>query len=179
MKTLKFATSNKNKLIEASKILWINIEQIDIELDEIQTIDIEELIRHKAMEAYKNTWEIVIVEDSWLWFISWNWLPWALIKRFMTSVWNEWILKMIQSFESRVAIAMCYVAMYDGKKFYISKWEIRWTISEEIRWTSWFWWDVIFIPDWYDKTYSEMSIEEKNNISHRKIAFENFKQFIK
>ncbi len=178
MKTLKFATSNKNKLKEASMILWINIEQIDIELDEIQTINVEELIRHKAMQAYAKTWESVIVEDTWLGFVVWNWLPWALIKWFLVSVWNEWILKMLEWYSNREAIAVCYIAMYDWKDFIISKWEIKWKISEIPKWENWFWWDKIFIPIWSDKTYAEMSQEEKNDTSMRRIAFEKFKEYI-
>lgn len=179
MKTIKFATSNKNKLYEASKILWINIEQLDIELDEIQAINIEDVIKHKAIQAFNQSWEIVLIEDTWLGFIWWNWLPWALIKWFMTSVWNEWILKMMEKFETRDAVAICYVAMYDGEKLYFEKWEIFWTISNQIRWKNWFWWDSIFIPNWHDKTFSEMTEIEKNNISHRKIAFEKIKKYLK
>lgn len=32
----------------------------------------------------------------------------------------------------------------------------------------------IFVPNGYDKTFSEMSLDEKNHISHRKLAFDKF-----
>lgn len=38
--------------------------------------------------------------------------------------------------------------------------------------------DVIFIPDGYDRTYAEMSEEEKNSLSHRGKAFIQLKSFI-
>ena len=39
-----------------------------------------------------------------------------------------------------------------------------------------FGWDVLFIPEGYEKTYAEMSSEEKNAISHRKRALEKLKE---
>ncbi len=39
--------------------------------------------------------------------------------------------------------------------------------------------DMVFIPDGYEMTFAEMSDEEKNALSHRGRAFEEFKKFIK
>ncbi|MBU1164698.1 RdgB/HAM1 family non-canonical purine NTP pyrophosphatase [Patescibacteria group bacterium] len=39
--------------------------------------------------------------------------------------------------------------------------------------------DVIFIPEGFSKTYAEMTDEEKNKISHRKIAYDKLKKFLK
>lgn len=113
MKHLKFATSNAGKLREASEILGFPMDQISVELDEIQTTNVEELIRHKAIEAYKKAGANVIVEDTGLEFVSWNGLPGALVKWFESTVKIEGILKMFENFENRDAIAVCYVAMYD------------------------------------------------------------------
>ena len=41
-----------------------------------------------------------------------------------------------------------------------------------------FGYDPIFIPDGYKKTFAEMSIKEKNNISHRKIALMKMESFL-
>lgn len=121
MKHLKFATSNAGKLREASEILGFSMDQINVELDEIQTTNVEELIRHKAIEAYKKAGANVIVEDTGLEFVSWNGLPGALVKWFESTVKIEGILKMFENFENRDAIAVCYVAMYDGSDFLIAR----------------------------------------------------------
>ena len=39
--------------------------------------------------------------------------------------------------------------------------------------------DVIFIPDGYKKTFAEMSDMEKNCLSHRGLAFEKLKEFLR
>lgn len=178
MKHLKFATSNAGKLREASEILGFPMDQISVELDEIQTTNVEELIRHKATEAYKKAGANVIVEDTGLEFVSWNGLPGALVKWFESTVKIEGILKMFENFENRDAIAVCYVAMYNWSDFLIARWEVRWKISMKSAWENGFGWDVIFIPDGYDKTFAELWKEIKNQISHRKLAFENFKKLL-
>ena len=42
-----------------------------------------------------------------------------------------------------------------------------------------FGWDIIFQPDRFDKTFAEMTIEEKNKISHRRLAFEKLKEYLR
>ena len=39
--------------------------------------------------------------------------------------------------------------------------------------------DVIFIPEGHDRTFAEMTDEEKNSMSHRGIAFQKLREFLK
>jgi len=42
-----------------------------------------------------------------------------------------------------------------------------------------FGWDKIFQPEGFEKTFAEMSMEEKNEISMRKKAFQKLKRYLR
>ncbi|MFQ5431526.1 MAG: RdgB/HAM1 family non-canonical purine NTP pyrophosphatase [Nitrospinota bacterium] len=176
LSSVKFVTGNPNKLREAREILGIDIQQANPGgLEELQTIYVEELIRHKAEEAYKKIGAPIIVEDTGLVFHAWNGLPGALIKWFLKTVDNEGLIKMLCGEEDRKALAQCYIAYNDGNEIRVVKGEISGTISDTVRGDSGFGWDKIFIPEGYDRTFGEMAAEEKNSFSMRKRAFENLR----
>ena len=172
----KFVTGNANKVREAGDILGVTLEQVEVGgIFEMQTQDIEELVNHKCQQAYDLLKCPVLVEDSGLLFNAWNGLPGALVKWFECAVGCEGMLKMLQSFEDRDATAVCCFAVHDGKNIRITRGEIQGTIATKIRGGNGFGWDVLFIPDGYQRTFAEMLPRDKNAISHRKKALENLK----
>jgi len=177
---LKFVTGNPNKVREAREILGVPLEQVQVDgLHEIQTSNVEELVEHKVRSA----WEVlrcpVMVEDSALVFSAWNGLPGALVKWFEESVGCQGMLTMLQPFSNREAKALCLVAAFDGQEILIGKGEVCGTVAREVRGTHGFGWDVLFIPQGHQRTYAEMPPEEKNAISHRRLAFEALKPQMK
>ena len=56
--------------------------------------------------------------------------------------------------------------------------KINGRISTKPKGSNGFGYDPIFIPDGYKKTFAEMSIKEKNSISHRKIALMKMESFL-
>ena len=52
------------------------------------------------------------------------------------------------------------------------------TVSLKPKGTNGFGYDQIFVPENYTRTFAEMSLEEKNIISHRKIAITKLKSFL-
>ncbi len=174
---MKFATWNQNKRKEADAILWGNLERVDLDLDEIQSTQVEDVVEHKARLAYQITGEPVLVEDAGLRFEARNALPWALIKRFMKEVGTQGLLDQLSIFKNRNAEALCCVGFFDGETVHKFIGKVKWTISETPRWETNFWWDPIFIPNGSEKTFWEMNPEEKNAMSHRKLAREQAKIF--
>ena len=107
---------------------------------------------------------------------GWNRFPGALIKWLLESVDNEGIIKMMAGFSDRRAIAECHIGLFDGEHLVLAKGVVEGSVSETVRGKGGFGWDRIFIPDGYDVTFGEMSKEDKDQISHRKLAFEDLKK---
>jgi len=174
--TLYFITGNKGKLAEVQSILG-DVESLDIDLPEIQSLDAHEIIEAKLKEAQKHQTGEFIVEDTSLYFEGLNSLPGPLIKWFMKTVGNEGLYKMSEAFGNFNAEAKTIIGYSDTQKnisFYEGN--IKGTIVTPRG--EGFGWDPIFQPEGYDKTFGELSAEEKNSFSMRKIAVEKLKEFL-
>ena len=179
LKQFKFVTGNPNKVREASEIIGLDLKGVQVDgLFEIQSPDLDEVIRHKAEQAYSILQCPVLVEDSGLLFNAWKGLPGALVKWFEETVGCEGMLKMVNGFEDRGAMAVCCFAIYDGNTLQVARGEVNGTLANSIRGTNGFGWDVIFMPEGHDRTYGEMSASEKNAISHRRRALDRLKEIL-
>jgi len=178
MKGFKFATGNQNKLKEAREILGFEIEQLDIDIEEIQEVDVRKVIEHKAKAAFDRVGAPVLVEDTSLNIEALNGFPGALIKWLLKAIGNEGICKILSVFPNKKARAVACVGVYDGENMIIGEGIIDGVIGELPRGENKFGWDPIFIPDGYQETFAEMMPEEKNKISMRRLALDDFKKKI-
>ncbi len=74
-------------------------------------------------------------------------------------------------------VAKTIIGYVDGKKIHLFEGEVLGQIASIPRGNRDFQWDCVFIPNGYDKTFSELG-DLKNEISMRKIALDKFSQFI-
>lgn len=180
MKKVIFVTSQKGKVEEAQGILGESflIKQTDVDLEEVQAIESRDVVRHKAKEAFRVLKKPVVVEDTSLYFEAWKGLPGALIRWFLKTVRCEGICKMMSGEKNRKAVAESAMAYYDGKvtKFVLGR--VNGSIPLKPRGKFGFGWDSIFIPKGFKKTFAEMTMEEKNQISMRKIALEKLRKYL-
>lgn len=65
----------------------------------------------------------------------------------------------------------------EGKE-YVFDGVVNGSITSEAHGTDGFGYDPVFMPDGYDRTFAEMSLEEKNRISHRALAVEKLSSFL-
>lgn len=171
-----FITGNENKFKEASFFIS-NLKQVEIDLVEIQDIDPKNVIEHKLKEAFKHKQAKYIVEDTSLFINGMNGLPGTLTKWFLKTIDNQGIYKLAQSFGNE-AIAVTMIGYLESStKIKYFKGEVNGKIVKP-RGETGFGWDNIFMPNGYDKTFSEMLSNEKNKISMRKIAFQKLKKYL-
>ena len=84
-----------------------------------------------------------------------------------------------QSIEGQSASFNCCLALvYNPAKKYIFNGVLKGTLTFPPRGTKGFGYDPIFIPHRAKKTLGEISKNEKNKISHRKLALDKLKVFL-
>ena len=88
------------------------------------------------------------------------------------------VLKKLGDTSMRKARFRTVIAFKDTKQERLFEGVIDGKISKKIRGLSGFGYDSIFIPDQFDCTFSEMSSDLKNKISHRSLAIKKLQQFI-
>ena len=179
MDNVTFITGNENKVREAKQILSINLVSEKLDLRELQAVELEDVIEEKLRHGYEILKKPVMVEDAGLFFNALNGFPGALIKMLIERAGREGIVNILKNFKDKTAVAKCAVGYTkDGKDLKVFIGEVKGKIVEP-RGESGFGWDPIFQPEGYDKSFAEMSAEEKNSISHRFKALKKFKEFLK
>lgn len=176
MKEIIFVTGNDNKFKEfQNKLTEISLKREKIDLIEIQGTS-EEIILSKAKEAFKILNQPCIVEDTSFGFKAWNYLPGPYAKDFHKQIGVENFFDLLK--DDKTAKAMTYIGYAKSEEdITIVKGEVMGEIVK-MRINNGFDFDKIFIPDGFDKTFSEMTIEEKNKISQRGKAIDELKKIL-
>lgn len=198
-----FITSNKGKLNEIKEMFSlfypdIKIEQYNLDLTEIQSIDVESVAKYKLDEAINQIIYIenqktnsiyiedgkltvsLMIEDSGLYISKCSEVlmdgkheygfPGALIKFYQAAI---GLNSMTYLHKDSMARAETVIGFYNhlNDTKYTFKGLISGKISNEPKGENGFGWDSIFIPFKYDKTYAEMEDKLKNQCSMRYVAF--------
>lgn len=185
-KKIIVATNNKGKLIEIKKILSdyeifsLNDLGLKIDIEEDGNSFKENAIK-KAKEVFKITNIPCLSDDSGLCIEVLNDWPGIKTARFLgddasDKDRNDYILtKLIdKNDDERIAKFVCDIAYVDCKNVIVTEGVIKGRIAKEERGDNGFGFDSIFELE-NKKTLSELTNEEKNAISSRKIALEKLK----
>jgi len=175
--TLRFVTSNDGKLREATGLLRRPLLAVHAELEEIQTTGLEQLVRHKAAQAYRQVRRPLIVEDTSLVFRAWNELPGPFIKHFLQNLGLDGLVDALAPFENWDAVALCGLGYHDGAEVHYFEGRVEGRIVVA-RGEGGFGWDPIFRPLDSERTFAEMTPEEKNRHSMRAPAMKALADFL-
>lgn len=175
---LILATSSPQKAAQIAALLDRPVRQHELDLPEVQTLAVQEVIEAKARVAYAAVGRPVLVEDTGLLIHSWNGLPGALIRWFMESVGNAGLCAMLANFPDRSATAVTCIGFFDGTTFHTFQGEIHGSIAPEPRGDLGFGWDPIFIPTGATKTFGEITTADRSAISMRGKAVQALKVYL-
>lgn len=176
---IRIVTSNPGKWREFQELLLtsgIDPEWIRARLTEIQSDDLEDIVRASAIEAAKLYGGDLLIEDAGLFIDSLKGFPGPYSSYVYSKLGCEGLLKLLSGVTDRSAYffsAICYVS--ERLELRIFKGKCSGRIASEVRGTGGFGFDPIFIPLEGDgRTFAEMSLQEKNAISHRSKALREF-----
>ncbi|OGL22128.1 hypothetical protein A2707_02140 [Candidatus Saccharibacteria bacterium RIFCSPHIGHO2_01_FULL_45_15] len=157
-----FITGNQHKTDYLTKILGITLDHQKLNLEEIQSVRLEEIVEHKVKQAYQMIGRPVLVEDVGLRFTALGELPGPFIKFFIESPDGlEKLCRMLDSFEDRTARAECVFGYYDGTHLELIRGGLDGSIAEHPRGENGFGFDKILQPNGYNgKTRAELNHDD-------------------
>ena len=182
MKEIVIASGNKGKIKEAQEILneykIISIEEIGVNIDVEEDQKTFEGNAIKKAETIANTigGKLSLADDSGIEIEYLDGFPGVFTKRWHNGTDRERNLALIEKLkgvprEKRKIVFTTAIALSDGEKTICETGKIEGYVTEEPRGENGFGFDEIFELK-NGKTLAEISSEEKNKISARKIALE-------
>ena len=170
--TIYFVSRNIHKQEETRAILApLGIEVLpDItEINELQTMDTNALVRDKAHKAFKKIGRPLIVEHTGLYLDMLGGFPGGLTQIFWDSLQRERFARLFAS-DVEKAVAKTYVGYVDGRRIKVFTGEVSGRIVNP-RGDSEFQWDCVFMPESCNHTFAEMGAA-KNEVSMRRLALQ-------
>lgn len=189
MKKLVFATHNTNKYREVNEKLSNQFELLslrDLAFDEEIPEDFETL-RENALQKARTIHHRFSVncfaDDTGLEIDALDGRPGVYSARYAGKEANSEknmakVLAKLEFANDRAARFRTIIALILDDQEYIFEGVVNGTIATQQSGTSGFGYDPIFIPEGFDRTFSEMSIIEKNSMSHRARAFDKMLNFL-
>lgn len=175
MNEIYFLTNNKHKFLEVKTIAdkyGFKIIQYNGEKIEIQSEDLLEIAKTAAFYAYLKLRKPVLVEDAGLFIEALKGFPGPYSSYIFKTIGCTGILELMKNIRNRKAVFRSASVLIYEPYILSSQAEIYGIIAYEVRGDKGFGFDPIFIPEGSNKTFGEMSIEEKNKYSHRARSIE-------
>jgi XTP/dITP diphosphohydrolase len=178
-KILVIATKNKGKFREIKHVLKPLKFHILSLLDMPKSPNIKETDRtfeanavKKAVSISKRSKTLVLADDSGLCVDALNGRPGVRSARYAgpnpsTQRLCGKLLKEMRTKKNRKAKFVCVMAVADGRKIRLAKGVCKGTIINKMKGGNGFGYDPVFVPLGHSRTFAQMPLKLKNNISHR------------
>ena len=176
---LIFVTGNRHKFEEVSEIAakhGLKLEMRDLPCEEIQADELEEVASQSAVDACTLLGKPCFVEDAGLSVRAFRGFPGPYSSYVFRTMGNDGLLKLMANLndrraEFRSAVGYCK----PNSKPIIFSGRVRGKIAPRARGSHGFGFDPIFVPsEGGGRTFAEMTVAEKNVISHRARAIKKF-----
>ncbi|MDR0872781.1 MAG: non-canonical purine NTP diphosphatase [Prevotellaceae bacterium] len=184
-----FATNNKHKLEEVQAMLGNSVKVAGLsELDFFEEIPetadtLQGNALQKAQFIHQRFDNDCFADDTGLEVDCLNGAPGVFSARYAGEPTNsekniDKLLAEMEKSSDRSAQFRTVIALIQGSDIQYFDGIIRGKIATERYGSGGFGYDAVFIPEGYNKTFAELSAEEKNSISHRGRAVKKLVEFL-
>jgi len=179
---LYFATGNEKKVKYASELLGLPVEAVDLEMDEIQSLELKEVAMKKLDQAFAKINKPVIIDDVSMEFEELGRLPGPFIRFFLEEMGLERICRMLDG-KSRRATVRVIVGYKDAHQTKLFEGAVHGEITMnphvggEGFGKGGF--SNIFIPDGFGKVSCQLDKEEYGRYFTQLRRYEELRQFLK
>lgn len=166
---LKVITSNPGKVVEFREEfsrLGIEMEHLPHGYDEVQSSDLEEVVRKGMKYLRSDGLSDFIIDDTGLFIDGLKGFPGTWSAYVQETIGNEGILKLLEGLDSREAEFRTCMGCDLGGETIIVMGVCRGSITLEETGSGGFGYDPIFTHDG-ERTFAELPADIKNSVSHR------------
>jgi len=164
-------TGNRNKAEEARRIVGWELETVAIDLPEVQSLDLAEVLAAKGDEAWRRVGRPLVVEETGLEVDVLGGFPGPLVRWMLESMGAEGIARAARALaaqgEAPAVTARCLLLYADAERRVVGEGVSRGTLVLPPRGDEGFGWDPVFLPEGETRTFGELPGEVKDRIGHR------------
>ena len=167
-------TGNRNKRREAERIVGRRLATAAIDLPEIQSGDLIEVLRFKAEAAWQRLGRPVVVEETGLELACMNGFPGPLVRWMLEAVGDEGIARVAMRAGDPAVVARCALMLKGRDREVVAEGATAGRLVLPPRGEGGFGWDPVFEPDGLERTYAELGDQLKDRLGHRGRAWRAF-----
>ncbi|MGR9578376.1 non-canonical purine NTP pyrophosphatase [Pandoraea sputorum] len=174
-------SGNEHKIAEVQRILdpiGVSIVPVSRKIEELQTEDVERLVRDKLAKAFKAIGRPLFVEHTGLYLSGLNGLPAGLTQIFWDRLQADRFAALVAGLGDTRVTAKTVLGYCDGREIHLFEGAIDGTVPSKPAGPTDFQWDCVFVPDGSSQTFAEMG-RAKDGISMRRKALDLFAAHLK
>jgi XTP/dITP diphosphohydrolase len=174
-------SGNTHKITEVRRILapvGVDIVPVSRKIEELQTEDVESLVRDKLTKAFDAIGRPLFVEHTGLYLNGLNGLPAGLTQIFWDKLQADRFADLVAGLGDAKVTAKTILGYCDGREIHLFEGAIEGTVPRKPAGPTDFQWDCVFVPDGRTQTFGEMGAA-KDDISMRRKALDLFAAHLK
>ena len=172
MQPITLISGNPGKLAEFLRLWPVGktLEQAELDLDEIQSLDSKAIVADKARRAYAQIGKPILVDDVSAGLDALHGLPGPFIKFFQERLGGDALYQLGGG--NAATTLTCTLGYFDGKAMLYGVGTVHGKVIPASGGAG-FGFDFCFVPDGQRQTFAQMGPTTKDKISHRYLAVQD------